>query len=166
MKLLLDEIRNSKNCIVLPSTGLPSINTKHVLPRDVVDFYSECGGIKFFTDSDYTIDIVPANKVQLSNSIILPEGWEVDIPSDDMSNHWYIIAEAGSEQKISIDLSNERAGKCYDSFWDIHASPGESPILAVSFTELLMNIFKCQGDYWFWLADDFSDLGDAYDNQN
>ena len=163
MILLLDQIRNSKDCVVLPSSGLPKINRVHSLPKDVEEFCSECGGIKFFTSSDYSIEIVTPEEMKLSNPMILPEGWEADVPDDDISNDWYIVAKAGPEQSISIDLNEERIGKSYDSFWDIHASPGQSGIVATSFTELLEDIFKSRGKYWFWLADDFVSLGDAYD---
>lgn len=163
MKLLLNAIRNSKDCIVLPPSGQPKIGMSHLLPKDLAEFYRECGGVKFFVGSEYPIEILPADEVKLSNPLILPEGWEADIPVDDISNGWYIIAQAGPEQKISIDFDSQRIGKCYDSFWDIHASPGESPVIANSFTELLQNIFKSQGGYWYWLEGDFISLGDAYD---
>lgn len=163
MNSLLEMIRNSKSCIVFPSSGMPQISGKHSLPEDLKEFYMECGGIKFFVDSDYAIEIVGPDKLVLSNPVILPEGWEEDVPEDDISNDWYIVAEAGPEQRISIDLGKNRVGKCYDSFWDIHASPGDCPVLALSFSELLEKIFSCKGEYWFWLASDFSSLGDAYD---
>ncbi|WDE09015.1 SMI1/KNR4 family protein [Thalassomonas viridans] len=163
MNSLLEKIRKSKDCIVHPPSGLPLINDGHTLPKDLVDFYRECGGIKFFINSNYAIEIVAPEKLILSNPEILPKGWEADIPEDDISNDWYIVAEAGPEQKISIDLNKNRIGKCYDSFWDIHASPGDCPILAISFSELLKRIFNCKGGYWFWLADEFINLGDAYD---
>ncbi|NQZ12557.1 MAG: SMI1/KNR4 family protein [Algicola sp.] len=162
MRSLLDKIKNLKGCSVLPKSGFPVIDLQANLPEDLKTFYGECGGIKFFSDSDYAIEIVAPDNFQLSNPEILSEGWETDIPPDDISNSWYIIAAAGPEQRISIDLGVKRIGQCYDSFWDIHASPGESPIVSVSFTQLLENIIDCQGGYWFWLADDFSSLGDAY----
>lgn len=163
MKSLLEKIKNSKDCILLPPFGLPQINSEHSLPQDLEEFYRECGGIKFFVSSDYAMEIVSPDKFKLSNPVILPEGWEADVPEDDISHNWYIVAEAGPEQRISIDLNKNRIGKCYDSFWDIHASPGDCPVLAISFSDLLERIFKCQGGYWFWLADDFISLGDAYD---
>ncbi|MDO6580636.1 SMI1/KNR4 family protein [Photobacterium sp. 2_MG-2023] len=163
MKSILDEIRNSTDCIVLPPCGLPQINDEHALPKDLEEFYKECGGVSFFIGSDYAMEIVSPDKLVLSNPVILADGWEVDVPEDDISNDWYIVAEAGPEQRISIDLHKNRFGKCYDSFWDIHASPGECPVLALSFSELLEKIFACKGGYWFWLADDFIYLGDAYD---
>ena len=162
MSSLLEKIRNSQDCIVLPPSGLPKINGGHSLPKDLEEFYRECGGIKFFVGCDYAMEIVSPDRLVLSNPAILPKGWEQDIPEDDISNDWYIVAEAGPEQRISIDLFENRIGKCYDSFWDIHASPGDCPILALSFNELLERIFNCKGGYWFWLADDFTNLGDAY----
>lgn len=163
MNSLIKKIRSEGNCIVLPASGLPNINAEHSLPKDVEEFYRECGGIRFFIDSDYAMEIVSPDRFVLSNPLILPDGWEQDIPKNDISNDWYVVAEAGPEQRISIDLCESRIGKCYDSFWDIHAAPGDCPIIAFSFSELLEKIFNCKGGYWFWLADDFTYLGDAYD---
>lgn len=162
MKSLLNKIQNSKGCILSPPKGVPKVKDPYVLPADMMEFYKLCGGIKFFEGSDYEIEIVSPEKVQLSNPVILPEEWKTDIASDDISNGWYIIAEAGPEQRVSIDLNRKRLGKCYDSFWDIHASPGECPVIAKSFTVLIEKIFNANGGYWFWLSDDFESLGDAY----
>lgn len=122
MNKFLDKVKQSENCVFLPSSGLPKILEEHRIPNDVLDFYSQCGGLKFFIDSDYTIEIVTPNKVELSNPVILPKNWKNDIAEDDISNSWYIIAQAGTEQRISIDFNSSRLGLCYDSFWDIHAS--------------------------------------------
>lgn len=163
MQSLINEIKKSKDCVVLQPLGLPRVNPPHILPKDLREFYTECGGIQFFRNSDYTVEIVTLDKFLLSNPVILSEEWEIDIPKDDKSNDWYIVAQAGPEQRISIDLNVARLGKCYDSFWDIHASPGECPVVALSFNELVERIFKCKGGYWFWLEESFKSLGDAYD---
>ncbi|MCG8474487.1 MAG: SMI1/KNR4 family protein [Cytophagales bacterium] len=163
MRSLINEIRKSKDCVVLQPSGLPTVKLPHILPQDLQEFYTECGGIRFFQNSDYVMEIVTPDNFLLSNPVILSEDWETDIPKDDISNDWYIIAQAGPEQKISIDLNEVRLSRCYDSFWDIHASPGECPIITLSFFELVENIFKCKGGYWFWLVENFKSLGDAYD---
>lgn len=163
MHTILEKIRNSKECIVLPPTGLPKLKVGHAFPDDLYEFYMQCGGIAFFTDKKYSMEIVLPAQFTLSNPEILGDNYELDIPEEDISNDWYIVAQSGVEQKISIDLNSKRFGRCYDSFWDIHASPSESPIVAMSFTELLEKIFESNGKYWYWLADDFVSLGDAYD---
>ena len=163
MQSLIKKICETKDCIVLPPSGSPTIKQSHFLPRDLTEFYTLCGGIKLYKNSNYSVEIMPPQSVVLANPVILPDGWESYIPPDDISYNWYLIAEAGPEQRISIDLSHSTSGRCYDSFWDIHACPGDSPILACSFTELLESLYKSRGDYWFWLSNDFHVIGDAYD---
>ena len=50
-----------------------------------------------------------------------------------------------------------------DSFWDRHGVVGEQPIIANSFTELLEQLYQSKGDYFYWLQEDFENIGDAYD---
>lgn len=163
MRAILERIGGTPDCIVSPPAGLPKVRSDHTLPSDLQEFYGLCGGIKFFTTKAYTMEIVAPQNFVLANPEILSSGWEQYVPKDDISNDWYIVAQAGVEQRISIDLGKERLGRCYDSFWDRHASPGESPIVATCFTDLLEQIFRASGGYWFWLADSFKSLGDAYD---
>lgn len=160
---LIEKINKLDNCKVFPAQGLPFLGDEHSLPKDIKEFYTYCGGIKFFYDSDYSIEIVSPDKFLLSNPVILPKDWEKDLPKNDISKDWYIIAESGVEQKISIDLNKKRVGRCYDSFWDIHASPGSCPIIAESFIKLLESLFFNNGEYWYWLKNEFEYLGDAYD---
>lgn len=61
-------------------------------------------------------------------------------------------------------MSKNRLGYCYDSFWDRYGVVGEQPIIANSFTELLEQLFKGKGGYYYWLQDNFECIGDAYDN--
>lgn len=160
---ILQKIMMSKECIVLPPSGFPRLKSGFSLPIDLHQFYSQCGGVVFFPDSEYSMEIVKPEDFKLSNFEILGDDYLDSIPENDISNDWYIVAQSGIEQRVSIDLNLKRLGKCYDSFWDIHASPGESPVLAISFTDLLSRCFSAQGQYWYWLAGDFISLGDAYD---
>ncbi len=67
---------------------------------------------------------------------------------DDISWSWYIIADSFGGIYVTIDLSKERLGRCYDSSWDVY--PGNSSIIAESFTELLARLFADQGQQWYW----------------
>ncbi len=78
------------------------------LPEDLKEFYRECGGIKFFVGTDYAMEIVSPDNLVSSNPVILPEGWEEYISENDISNDWYIIAEAGSERKEYRLISSVR----------------------------------------------------------
>lgn len=157
---LLKEIEKIPYCRVLESSGLPSIDkTKHILPDDLKKFYSLCGGVALFENEEYPIYIVSPEKFILANPIIVGELCEEDI-----SSNWYIICNDGKDEYLTIDLKEDRLGRCYDSFFDRHGLVGESQIIATSFTDLLERLINNRGQYWYWLRDDFVNLGDAYDD--
>ncbi len=76
------------------------------------------------------------------------------------------VSEITRTTYISIDCSYERNGRCYTSFRFSHGLIGESPVIARTFTEFLLNILNYKGDYFFWEEDDLKSYGDAYDNIN
>ena len=43
---------------------------------------------------------------------------------------------------------------------------GECPIIARTFTELLENLVCNKGKHWYWLRDEFIQIGDAYDGMD
>lgn len=84
--------------------------------------------------------------------------------ANDISSSWYVIADAEDGNYITIDCNQNRLGKCYESFEYSHAVAGSCPVVALSFTELLNNIFDYKGDYFFWKDNpNFISHGDAYD---
>lgn len=155
---LVNMIKRLPNCTVYPSQGLPEIQEFHQLPSDVREFYELCGGMSLYVNEDYPVYIVPPKEFVLANPIIVGELCEEDI-----SSNWYIIANDGKGEYLTIDLAPERLGKCYDSFFDRHGVVGESQVIALSFRDLLEHIVKFQGKDWYWLNEDFISLGDAYD---
>lgn len=159
IETLINEVKNLKNCIVLPPTIIPELGNKnHEFPKDVEKFYTLCGGLTLYTEAEYPITIVPPNDFVLANPVIVGELCEEDISAD-----WYIIGTGGSSEFITIDLSEGRLGKCYDSYVDRHGVVGENAIIANSFTELLEKLIQNNGQYWYWLEENFVSLGDAYD---
>lgn len=148
----------SGQCQVHLADGVPNVPGELRLPDDLAAFYRNCGGIDLFLGRDYGISIVSPKLFQPSNPVIVGE----QVP-DDISSTWYIIAETPNGDHLSIDLSPERNGRCYDSFYEIHAVVGLSPIIATNFTSLLENLLNAAGGYWYWLEPDFGDLGDAYE---
>jgi len=158
VKAIIEKVRNHSNCIVHPSKGYPKIEIDHTIPYDIKEFYKICGGIELYYNSPYAMNIVSPDKFTLANPIIIGERVEEDI-----SSNWYIIGSTSNGEYITIDLSNERLGKCHDSFWDSHGLVGECPVVAFSFTNLLKNLFENKGGRWYWLRDNFIYLGDAYD---
>lgn len=160
VKELINEIKTWPNCKVYPPTGLPSIDDKkHNLPDDIIEFYKLCGGVTLFESESYASNIVSPDKFVLANPVIVGELCE-----DDITSEWYIIADDGNGDYITVDLSNERLGRCYDSYWDRHGVVGECPIIATSFTQLLENLVVNKGKQCYWLKDEFVSLGDAYDD--
>lgn len=157
MKDIIAQIRANAECRVFDPTGLPVVHEPHLLPEDLRQFYMLCGGVALFETSEYTISIVAPNRFELANPVIVGKN-----VNDDLSSSWYIIADGGNEDYLTIDLSCERPGRCYDSFWDRHGVVGSCPIIATSFTDLLIRLYESQGQYWYWLRRDFVPLGDAY----
>ena len=158
---ILDKISKIEGCKLLEKTEWVKETD---LPEDLEYFFNHYGGIELFTDKPYGITIVGGNGFTNANKTFFPEDDVIwDELEDDISNSWYIIAKAEHlSQYISMDTAKERLGWCYDSFTETHATEGESPIIAKSFTELLERLLSTEGDYWFWLEDDFKPYGDAY----
>jgi len=131
---------------------------KYKLPDDIKEFYNLCGGVSLYLSGESTANIVPPNEFILANPLIVGERCVNDITSN-----WYIVANDGNGDYLTIDLEKERLGRCYDSFWDSHGVVGECPIIANSFTEILERLIDNKGQHWYWLSDGFEALGDAYD---
>ncbi|EHA1066653.1 SMI1/KNR4 family protein [Aeromonas hydrophila] len=157
MRELIQRIGEMENCKVLPPSGIPDID----IPSDLKEFYSLCGGVILFETCDYWFKISSPEELIPANPYLLPEEYEKDIPKDDISNNFYIIARNGPEQAISINLGDSQFGYCYDSFWELHAT-SESSIIAYSFTFLLNSLIKSKGSYPYWLNSNFVSLGHLY----
>lgn len=158
---ILQKINEMNECKVHPPAGLPTkIEKDDILSKDLLEFYSVCAGIDLFVDKDFGVTIVRPDHFVLANPVIVGEKCEYDI-----SSHWYIVADLGSGNYLSIDLHPERLGKCYDSHWDAHGVVGSSTVVANSFTDLLNRLLesKGEGESWYWYSSEFESLGDAYD---
>lgn len=158
VRAIVDRIAATPGCTVSPPCGLPTIRDDEVLPQDLMEFYLICGGAQLFADADFSIEIVPPKLFVRSNPVVA--GVEA---SDDISDSWYVIACGGSEEVVSIDCSPSRLGRCYDSFWDRHAVAGSCAIVAMSFVELLVELYRSEGEDWYWLQADWHAYRDAYD---
>jgi antitoxin YokJ len=164
MNQLLTTIASIPDCVVLPEADLPKVASDYELPQDLVEFYSLCGGVELFGSSAYSMEIVASGRLVRANPVIFSgmDEQQIQQTSNDISWSWHIIGEGENRQYVTIDLAPERLGRCYDSFWDTHAMPGSSPIIALTFTELLSRLLDSQGNHWYWLQPDFSFIGDAY----
>ena len=155
---VLVRIRADSLCAVYPPREVPAIQTHLKLPEDLKRFYSLCGGLKLFENSNYSFEIISPELLIPSNIKILGQQY-----IEDASSSWYIVASSGQDQFISIDLSEAKNGRCYDSFMDAHAVVGSCAIVANTFTNLLVGLYNIKGDYLYWLKPEFKKLGDAYD---
>ncbi|HLL80277.1 MAG TPA: SMI1/KNR4 family protein [Ktedonobacteraceae bacterium] len=162
---LLIRISNTPDCEIFPATGLPKIQPQHTLPEDVRNFYTLCGGVKLYETQSKRIRILPPERVELANPILMRglTSEQYATSAEDISWSWYLIAEDYGGNYVTIDFSQERLGRCYDSFFDRHAMPGYCPVIASSFTEFLTRLFENQEEYPYWNLPSFSALGDAYD---
>ena len=151
-------IAATPDCRVLPAAGRPHVAEPRLLPDDLARFYDLCGGAVLFGTASYSTRIVPPAEVVPANPVIRGEAIE-----DDISEAWYILADDLNGDYFTIDLSRERLGRCYDSFWDRHAQPGESQIVAETFTDFLLRMLDNEGRHWYFLQPEFVSLGDAYD---
>lgn len=162
---LLKRIESTPDCEVYAPTGLPLILDGHIIPEDLREFYNLCGGVSLYRKLPKRLGILPPERVIQANPILLPglTPEQVAANADDISWSWYIIAHDYGGNYLTIDLSEGRLGRCYDSFFDRHAMPGYCPIIARSFTELLTHLFENQREYPYWEVSDFVSMGDAYD---
>lgn len=156
---ILEKMRASDRFLVKEPKGKPVINEKHFVSSDVEKFHQLCGGIECYADgSAFSIRILSPEEVSQANLVLLGEEFDEDI-----SSSWYLIADAEDQNYISIDFSKERNGRCYESFVETHALKDNCPIIARSFTELLLYILTYEGDYFYWKDNDnFVGYGDAY----
>lgn len=158
-KMIL-ELKKSNNFQVKDPCGFPTLNNGHILPDDLREFYTICGGLICYIEcGGFPVEILSPINVKQANPLLLGKAYEQDI-----SSSWYLIADAEDGNYISIDCNSTRLGRCYESFEYSHAVAGKCPIVAFSFTELLNNIFSYKGGYFFWKDNPgFTVQGDAYD---
>lgn len=158
IRALVDQVAGDPNCTVFKAKGYPNLPDNLGLPADLIEFYSLCGGLRLYNNMPYSFELVePTNFVRANPVIADTEG------QDDPSYTWFIIATNGGEQYITIDLDPLRSGRCYDSFWEIHAVAGSCPIIAESFLELLNYLVEAKGESLYWQNQNFKHLGDAYE---
>lgn len=156
---LVAAISRDERCIVLPPSGQPVVPGRRT-PDDLREFYTICGGINLFQDSNYSWAISSPDHLAPTNVEVIG-----DQVNDDITTTWYIVARDSGDSSalISIDLGDDRLGWCYDSDVEVHGVAGSCAVISHSFAELLRALYAARGDYLFWGAPDFIGLGDAYD---
>lgn len=155
--MLIKKIASTPDCRLFEADGLPTIDEKHRLPKDIREFYEQCGGAVLYENADYQIYILRLAEFKLANLVIVGELCEEDISSE-----WYIVCTDGKGEYLTIDLNEDRKGKCYDSFFDRHGIVGETQVIATSFTDLIQRLLDNKGRHRYWLSDNFSTLGKSF----
>lgn len=155
---LIADFKKDSRCKVLPViNGLPSLpDVGFSYPTDLVEFYNQCGGVILFESGkdNVSFKILSPSEILQANMVIVGEVCE-----DDISSAWYLICQTDNGDYLSIDLSKERNGRCYDSNYEVHGVVGSCPIISLSFTELLSELYKTNGRDIYWKNKDY---GDAY----
>lgn len=160
---LITQVRATPDCIVYPSNGIPTVQDGFNLPRDIRDFYQQCGGAKLYEHGSFPVEIVPPQEFVIASPVIYKDMLDdetVEEIKDEISWSWYLIGKGQAAQFITIDLRPERLGYCYDSDWVVH--PADSTIVALSFTELLQGLFSDQGGIYYWAKPGYKPYGPAY----
>ena len=147
---IVEYISKRVDCHVFPPSNPPSIAAEHQLPVDLQQFYHLCDGIDLFIDSPFPMSIVRSAEFRVANNVIYDDMNPSDLEDiqDDITWSWYIIVDYKNGNYLTIDLSKERNGLCYDSNWVLHG--GNSYVVAESFTELLERLILAEGEIEFW----------------
>jgi hypothetical protein len=152
MRLLdvLDEARRRSDCVILPPTSQPHAHRSgEAVPADVLTFYKSCGGATFFAGTTSEVRILGPEQVVPANPVIVGD------PGDDepVSRSSYLIAQNGNGDFITVDMSFERGGRIYDSFYELHGVVGSWPVIAASFTTFIFDVWQTQGESLFWTSE-------------
>lgn len=160
---IIEALKDSSEHEFLPIESEINKDKLELLPKDLQFFYTHFTNATLNKGKFTEIKIVGLKDLTPINKFLYPPDDDIwEELAGDMSNEWFLLATSESlSQYISIDLRKDKLGYCYDSFLQTHANPGDSLIIAQSFTELLINLSKNQNE-WYWLNDNFCGYGDAY----
>jgi hypothetical protein len=156
---ILDEIRRTPDCEIIPPRGLPSLPGGLALPPDLREFYEVTGGAVLFSNR------VCAGRVRIVGP---DEIHRIDlaITGDEFATGpfewWFAIADFMDGDYVAIDLNPEHSGLCYDAFHETFAMPGYVSVIASSFSDLLRRLLDHKEDSTFWLQEGFKPLGEAF----
>lgn len=162
---LVDLISKDPNCKIIEPN--PEIIIDRKIPNDLDLFFTLTNGISLFENESFGIKIIGKEEFISTNKYIYPKDdviWEE--LDNDITNEWYLIAKSPElAQYISIDLTDQNFGRCYDSYLPIHGEEGMSEIVANNFTEFLWNLYNSggKGESWYWNESKFEKIGDAFD---
>lgn len=129
------------------------------LPSDLKTFYRKYMTVELFDSPDgATYRFVPVSDIHPTRIDIYGKDTDEWGPST-----WLTICDVLDGNYIALDIASE-SGDQYnyiDCFHETFAEPGESKIIAKSFTELLHSAIKGGGDKLFWGYEGFTGYGDG-----
>ncbi len=152
------QIASTQGCFLKPPNGLPVLPHGFELPEDLRSFYLVAGGATLFSGAGFQFNIVAPSDLVSTNLRLVGSA-----QCGDISDSWFSVAEDGNGDYLSIDLGPGHRGRCYDSFPETPGVVGGTPVIATSFTDLLLRLLANRGEHPYWLAPGFVSLGDAYD---
>jgi hypothetical protein len=131
----------------------------HQLPDDLKTFYGQYKTVRLF-DGEYgaTYWFVPVSEIHPARIDIYGEDTDEWGPST-----WLTVCDVLDGNYIAIDIDS-RESKEYnyiDCFHETFAEPGESKIVAKSFTELLERALSGGGNSVYYLQKGFTGYGDG-----
>lgn len=156
---LLEAIRRTPRCVVLPPRGMPTIQSGLILPPDVLTFYEAAGGVRLYDEGGWANRIVAPTEFVPADLVF----WGDQTKADGPESAWYAVADVQDGNYLLIDLSPTRAGRCYDGFHETYRQAGYMAVVAESFTEMLERLHRQGNNQSYWLRDGFQSGGDAYD---
>ena len=165
LKKIIELISKDSNSRIIEPNNELKIDRE--IPKDLELFFKLTNGISLFENESFGIKVIGKEDFISTNKDLYPKDdviWEE--LEGDITNEWFLIAKSEElSQYISIDLTEDNFGKCYDSFLQTHGEEGMSEIIANDFTELLWNLYssKGKGKSWYWNENDFEKIGDAFD---
>jgi hypothetical protein len=149
---VLREIAATPDCHVLAACGPVQVPDNLVIPEDLRRLYELCGGLLLFDSRLFPRrvcgpgDFVPASPRLLGQKVAEQVAHD---DTEDLTNTCYVLVDGGhggsTEPQVVIDLSPERAGRCYAASWDTYGLVGEMPVVASSVVELLRILLRDGG---------------------
>jgi hypothetical protein len=154
----IDLQHSSKPCLDDAEIDRFEKQNGYQLPADLKAFYRKYNSVKLFNDEyGFTYHFVPISEIHPTRKDIYGENANELGPST-----WLTVCDVQNGNYIAIDLSSKKGDECnfIDCFHETFAQPGESQIIAKTFTELL-DLALHNGHNLYYLQNNFVGYGDG-----
>jgi len=147
MEEIIKKIDNDEHCQLLEKRSDLNLPDSYHIPEDMKLYYSYCGGANLFHNKDYQWNILSPNDINNACETVINEPCEAT-----ELEYFFCIAEDGNGDYLAINLGKENNGVIVDAFHETFGLAGDTPVIALSFTELLNSLYDNSGDYPYWLG--------------